>query len=147
MKDFTKRMFAQGTVGIAPFSVQYCFPKSKQRRTLRGWVHQYTYVIQSISILMSSSTNFSFEDTSYHLLSSFLFYSTLIFFQFSIFSFKRARWPPRRGLIFLNNPLFHSQWKYPFYFLLTMANVNYFLYSISDFRKTEFTFLCIFELN
>lgn len=53
----------------------------------------YTYVIQSISILMSSS-NFSFEDTSYHLLSSFLFYSTLIFFQFSIFSVKRARWPP-----------------------------------------------------
>lgn len=73
----------------------------------------YTYVIQSISILMSSSTNFSFEDTSYHLLSSFLFYSTLIFFQFSIFSVQRARCPPRRGLIFLNNPLFHSQWKYP----------------------------------
>lgn len=73
----------------------------------------YTYVIQSISILMSSSTNFSFEDTSYHLLSSFLFYSTLIFFQFSIFSVQRARCPPRRGLIFLNNRLFHSQWKYP----------------------------------
>lgn len=96
-------MFAQGTVGIAPFSVQYCFPKSKQRRTLRGWVH--VYICHTINFHFNVFINNFFLRR--HFLSFIKFFSVLFYFDFlSILYFLRQTRPvaPQKRFDFSKQP-------------------------------------------